>query len=100
MFIYDRMGTCLYYQEWNKDSPLRKKKKMNELLSDQKLMYGLLFSLKVFVNGIAPKPFVVVILQRFQTNTISLSIALKHFIVSKPIHTKCIFMNHQQVLNL
>ena len=50
IYIYNRRGRCLYYKEWKrtndpmKDSPGE----------DQKLMFGLIFSLQQFVRKISP----------------------------------------------
>eukprot|EP00761_Pharyngomonas_kirbyi_P001110 gb/GECH01001111.1/.p1 GENE.gb/GECH01001111.1/~~gb/GECH01001111.1/.p1 ORF type:complete len:138 (+),score=26.75 gb/GECH01001111.1/:1-414(+) len=46
-FIYSRDGTCLYYKEWYRETKVNS----NE---EQKLMFGMLFSLKRFVSGVAP----------------------------------------------
>lgn len=48
--IYNRSGVCLYYREWN-----RPKMASMDLRSDQKLMFGFLFSLKQLVGKMSPK---------------------------------------------
>jgi hypothetical protein len=49
-YIFDRHGTCLYYEEWNrKGSTLSPQE-------EQKLMYGLLWSLKSFSLKSSPNP--------------------------------------------
>eukprot|EP01112_Ceratiomyxa_fruticulosa_P012539 TRINITY_DN3473_c0_g2_i1.p1 TRINITY_DN3473_c0_g2~~TRINITY_DN3473_c0_g2_i1.p1 ORF type:complete len:143 (-),score=22.99 TRINITY_DN3473_c0_g2_i1:89-517(-) len=50
LYIYNRSGTCIYYEEWN-----RKKPSAN-LAEEQKLMFGMLYSLKAFVTKTSPKP--------------------------------------------
>eukprot|EP01028_Stygiella_incarcerata_P001280 TRINITY_DN1210_c0_g1_i1.p1 TRINITY_DN1210_c0_g1~~TRINITY_DN1210_c0_g1_i1.p1 ORF type:complete len:140 (+),score=20.53 TRINITY_DN1210_c0_g1_i1:113-532(+) len=49
LYIYDREGTCLYYAEWKRTL------RTNTPEEDQKLMYGLYFSLRAFTKEIAPK---------------------------------------------
>lgn len=47
--MYDRLGTCLYYGEWNRT-------KTSDLPKDEefKLMYGMLFSMKSFIARMSP----------------------------------------------
>ena len=48
-YIFDRHGDCLFYKEWNR--PTGTPESGNE--GDQKLMFGLLFSLKHFVQNLS-----------------------------------------------
>lgn len=51
IFIYNRSGQCIFYEEWNRT--------VNNTASrdeEQKLMYGMLWSLKSFVKKSSPVP--------------------------------------------
>mmetsp|Transcript_3581 Transcript_3581/g.4640 ORF Transcript_3581/g.4640 Transcript_3581/m.4640 type:complete len:143 (-) Transcript_3581:130-558(-) len=49
IFIYSRKGDCLYYEQWNREnSP------SPSLAEEQKLLFGVLHSLKSFVSKISP----------------------------------------------
>ena len=48
LFIYNRLGDCIYYQEWH-----RKKSAPNQK-EEFKLIYGLIFSMKAFIAKSSP----------------------------------------------
>jgi hypothetical protein len=52
LYIFNRLGDCLYYKEWHR--PKFAFRESPE--EDQKMLFGLLFSFKNFVEKIAPKP--------------------------------------------
>ena len=52
LWIFDEKGTLLFYREW-----LRKKHTSMGREQEAKLLYGMLFSIKSFVNMLSPGDF-------------------------------------------
>eukprot|EP00026_Physarum_polycephalum_P002574 Phypoly_transcript_02581.p4 GENE.Phypoly_transcript_02581~~Phypoly_transcript_02581.p4 ORF type:complete len:144 (+),score=30.30 Phypoly_transcript_02581:2304-2735(+) len=50
IYIFNKHGTPIYYEEWHRKKPAK------NLAEEQKLMFGMLFSLKSFVTKTSPKP--------------------------------------------
>ncbi|KAF0985097.1 hypothetical protein FDP41_000136 [Naegleria fowleri] len=86
--IFNRMGECIFYREWN-TSDKYKKNSESKHQSQMKLMYGFLFSMKRFVEGISPKPESQ--FQSFKTNNYKL-----HFFES-PTGVKFILLTDPNV---
>lgn len=53
LYIFNREGTCLFYQEWSR--PKSVKQGAGTTSDDQKMMFGLFFSLKTFAAAMDPK---------------------------------------------
>lgn len=51
LYLFDRHGQCLLHREWNK----KRNKSKKDLENEKKLMFGLLFSAKLFVNQLSPR---------------------------------------------
>mmetsp|Transcript_8884 Transcript_8884/g.13490 ORF Transcript_8884/g.13490 Transcript_8884/m.13490 type:complete len:140 (+) Transcript_8884:1-420(+) len=88
-FLFTREGECLYYKEWNR------KRKCESPEEEQKLLFGLLFSLKTFCEKSCPsdtpatKDF-----HYFTTSTYKL-----HF-YETPTGLKFILLTDPSVMNL
>eukprot|EP01132_Coremiostelium_polycephalum_P001340 gene1340-1692_t len=50
IYIFNKEGLCLYYEEWNKKNPSQNQ------AEDQKLLFGMIYSLKSFLTKSSPKP--------------------------------------------
>ncbi|EFA86020.1 hypothetical protein PPL_01253 [Heterostelium album PN500] len=55
IFIFNKSGTCIYYEEWNR------KKASPNLQEEQKLLFGMLYSLKSCLSKLSPSPYVYLI---------------------------------------
>ncbi|KAL9647410.1 hypothetical protein ABK040_006773 [Willaertia magna] len=89
--IFNKNGESIFYREWN-TSERYKKAGESKLESQLKLMYGFVFSMKRFVEGIAAKPngsF-----QSFKTNNYKM-----HFYES-PTGVKFILLTDPSVGNI
>lgn len=54
IYIFNREGVCLYYHEWSRPKSVREG--AGSVSDDQKMMFGLFFSLKTFAAAMDPKP--------------------------------------------
>jgi hypothetical protein len=50
LYIFNRLGACVFYEEWNR------KKAAANLDDEQNLIYGMLYAFKQFVLKTSPKP--------------------------------------------
>mmetsp|Transcript_692 Transcript_692/g.1612 ORF Transcript_692/g.1612 Transcript_692/m.1612 type:complete len:136 (-) Transcript_692:65-472(-) len=50
LYIYNKHGDCIYYTEWNRWRPCKSPEE------EQRLMYGMLFSLRSFCQKASPAP--------------------------------------------
>lgn len=77
LYIFDRTGTCLFYEQWHRRRPAA------NLQQEQKLVFGLMFILKQFTHKLSPKqPYVIMLyvsrfdrcegFQRFTTSSYKL----------------------------
>lgn len=53
IYIFNREGVCLYYHEWCRPKSVREG--AGSVSDDQKMMFGLFFSLKTFAAAMDPK---------------------------------------------
>ncbi len=53
IYIFNREGVCLYYHEWSRPKPVRQG--AGTVSDDQKMMFGLFFSLKTFAAAMDPE---------------------------------------------
>ncbi len=53
IYIFNRDGACLYYHEWLRPKPVRDGAGTQS--DDQKMMFGLFFSLKTFAAAMDPR---------------------------------------------
>ncbi|GAM29007.1 hypothetical protein SAMD00019534_121830, partial [Acytostelium subglobosum LB1] len=50
IYIFNKSGVCIYYEEWNRKKP------SSNLAEEQKLLFGMLYSLKSFLSKSSPRP--------------------------------------------
>ena len=67
VYIFNRRGKCLYHEEWNQIEK-KEKKSMNELQEDERLLFGLAFSLKEFTQKMNSSTSPSTNWKQFQTN--------------------------------
>ena len=53
IYFFNRQGTCLYYYEWHRPKHVREG--AGTPADDQKMMFGLFFSLKTFAAAMDPR---------------------------------------------
>lgn len=53
IYFFNRQGTCLYYYEWSRPKSVRQG--AGTSADDQKMMFGLFFSLKTFAAAMDPR---------------------------------------------
>ena len=53
IYFFNRQGTCLYYFEWHRPKHVREG--AGTPADDQKMMFGLFFSLKTFAAAMDPR---------------------------------------------
>ncbi|EQC37304.1 hypothetical protein SDRG_05525 [Saprolegnia diclina VS20] len=51
LYIFNRAGACLLYEEWNRSSDAMT---LSDAEEEKRLMFGLIFSLKEFLRKMAP----------------------------------------------
>eukprot|EP01100_Stratorugosa_tubuloviscum_P004940 TRINITY_DN2251_c0_g1_i1.p1 TRINITY_DN2251_c0_g1~~TRINITY_DN2251_c0_g1_i1.p1 ORF type:complete len:137 (+),score=35.16 TRINITY_DN2251_c0_g1_i1:117-527(+) len=50
LYIFNRTGVCLYYCEWHR------KRNCESQTEEQKLVFGLIYSLRIFASKVSPEP--------------------------------------------
>ena len=78
LYIFDRGGSCIYYKEW-----LRTKKSGLPQEEEFKLMYGMIFSIKSFVQRMSPSDMRDGFLN-FKTSKVEAKKGLSHKMIFSP----------------